>query len=401
MDARSETAYALDDTPLDVLAEELAGIARDVEQDVRQQVEVIVSRAAQQLAEMEARFMERRFALREFEADVLARVENRLAQVRDGVDGSPGLSGSPGEPGKQGEPGRDGDPGPEGPPGSQGDRGEPGPPGEPGQPGERGEPGRPGEPGPPGERGESGPPGARGEPGSPGAQGESGPPGERGEPGPPGERGEPGAPGERGEPGLNGESGPQGERGEPGPQGEPGPPGRDGAPGPEGPPGKLGIVREWARGVHYEGDVVTCGGSLWQASRDTGEVPGHEDWLLLAAKGADAREIEHRGAYDLDGSYRRNNIVALDGGSFMALRDDPGICPGEDWRLLVARGSRGRQGEKGDRGLPGERGEPGIGFEDIVIDPERFTLSVIRSDGHVIERDLQPVFEFYHRMAGG
>ena len=52
--------------------------------------------------------------------------------------------------------------------------------------------------------------------------------------------------------------------------------GRDGAPGergPPGPPGKLPAIRAWGDAVHYAGDVVTHGGSVYQAQRDTGREP--------------------------------------------------------------------------------------------------------------------------------
>lgn len=318
-------------SPLEVLADELAGIAKDVESDVRRQTETIIAQAQRQLAEMEARFMERRFALREFETDVLGRIETRLAEIRspvDGSDGAPGERGEPGERGPAGEPGRDGEPGPRGEAGPQGDRGEAGPPGEPGPRGERGEPG---------------------------------------------ERGADGLPGERGEKGDSGER------------------------GAEGPPGKLGIVREWTRGVHYEGDCVTCGGSLWQAAKDTGEMPGHEDWLLLASKGQDGASPDPRGLYDPEGQYARLSIVSLDGGAFIATRDNPGPCPGDGWRLLVARGKSGKPGEKGDPGLKGDKGDPGPGLADVRR--EGFSLLFIRTDGEVIGCDLRSAFEEYHRQA--
>jgi hypothetical protein len=165
--------------------------------------------------------------------------------------------------------------------------------------------------------------------------------------------------------------------------------------GAPGEPGRLPIVKEWTRGVHYEGAVVTCGGSLWQASTDTGEPPGHEDWTLLAAKGRDAAEIEHRGSYAPDTPYSRLNIVALDGGAFMALRDNPGACPGDDWRLLVARGKPGKPGEPGPRSTePGRKGDPGVGIADISVDG--FLLVVSLTNGVTLARDLQPMFEEYH-----
>lgn len=325
-----ESLSVSDASPLEILADELAGIARDVETDVRRQVDVLVARGAQQLAEIEARFLERRFALREFEVDVFARIDARLAEVRNGENGSDGLPGERGPPGEPGPSGRDGEPGPRG---------------ESGLEGPRGQDGIPGEPGPRGERGE------------------------RGEPGESGERGEPGERGERGE---------------------------------QGPVGQLPIATEWTRGVHYTGTVVTCGGSLWQASRDTGEAPGHEDWTLLAAAGRDAKELAHRGTFDPLCSYGRNDLVALDGGAFVALRDDPGNCPGDGWRLLVARGKPGKpgeRGERGERGLPGLDGRAGVGIADVAV--EGFALIVSLTNGDTIARDMKPMFEEYHAQVRG
>lgn len=39
-----------------------------------------------------------------------------------------------------------------------------------------------------------------------------------------------------------------------------------------------------------------------------------------------------RGTYDADGEYKRLNIVALNGGAFIARKDDPGACPGKGGR---------------------------------------------------------------------
>ena len=51
------------------------------------------------------------------------------------------------------------------------------------------------------------------------------------------------------------------------------------------------------------------------------------------------------------------DIVAMDGGSFIAIRDYPAApCPGKDWQLLCKQGKSGkpeRPGEKGDKGDPG------------------------------------------------
>jgi hypothetical protein len=162
--------------------------------------------------------------------------------------------------------------------------------------------------------------------------------------------------------------------------------------GEPGEPGKLPAVKDWTRGVHYAGDVVTCGGSLWQASRDTGEPPGHDDWTVLATKGQDAKEFEPRGLYDPNAQYERLNIVALDGGSYVALRDDPGPCPGDGWRAWCQRGKPGKPGDPGPKST--EPGPPGVGIADISVDG--FALIVSLTDGGTIVRDMRPMFEEYH-----
>jgi Collagen triple helix repeat (20 copies) len=240
---------------------------------------------------------------------------------------------------------------------------------------------RDGAPGAAGARGEPGPQGERGEPGDTvigpqGAQGPVGPPGHHGPPGPPGPQGEPGEPGPQGPPGREGLAGPagapgpQGEAGSVGPAGPPGERGERGETGERGSPGQLPLVRGYeADKVHYQGEVVTFGGGTFQALKDTGRSPEHaDDWICLAACGRDARMPTPRGTFNADESYQALDIVALNGGSFIARRDFPGVCPGEGWQLVARqgksgiagpRGPQGDQGERGERGLPGERGMPG------------------------------------------
>jgi hypothetical protein len=420
-----ESLYVPDASPLEVLADELAGIARDVEADVRRQVEVIVARGAQQLAEMEARFMERRFALLEFETDAKRRLEHMEAHsrawvdevresVRDGVDGKDGRDADPaqfealaasleakvaerlatirdGKDGENADPaqfeilatalearvderlatvrdGKDADPAQfETLAASLEARVD--------------------------ERLATVRDGKDADPAQFDALAQSltdkvearlselrdGKDGQDIDP-------------VRFNDLASNLNGLVRDRlieirdellSDPTLKGDPGS------------PGKLPMVRDWTRGVHYEGDVVTCGGSLWQASRDTGEAPGHEDWTLLAAAGRDAREVEHRGAYDANNIYSRLEIVALDGGAFMALRDDPGPCPGDGWRLLVARGKPGKPGDPGPKSTePGPPGKPGVGIADVAV--EGFALIVSLTNGDTIARDMRPMFEEYH-----
>ena len=98
--------------------------------------------------------------------------------------------------------------------------------------------------------------------------------------------------------------------------------------GPVGPAGKLPIAKAWTREtVFYEGSVVTYDGGSYQALRDTGESPDNEThWRCLAAPGRDAKSIRHRGTFKEDSDYAAYDAVALNGGSFLALRDKPGPC---------------------------------------------------------------------------
>jgi len=187
----------------------------------------------------------------------------------------------------------------------------------------------------------------------------------RGEPGLPGERGEPGKPGERGE---------------------------------RGPMGMLSRVKVWEPGVHYEGDVVTRDGATYQAHKDTAAEPGASpDWACLARAGVDGRSIVVRGLFTENESYGRLDIVALNGSSFIAKKNDPGPCPGAGWQLLVSQGKSGQRGERGIQGERGERGLPGVSAPTIIdwqIDRATYTATPILSDGREGKSlPLRPLFE--------
>lgn len=204
-----------------------------------------------------------------------------------------------------------------------------------------------------------------------GADGKDGAPGERGADGAPGRDGEPGKDGRDGVDGINGKDGEQGR---------------------EGPPGKLAIVKEWTAGVHYGADVVAHMGGTYQALKDTAEEPGGADWICLAAPGVDGlngRSMVIRGTYAEDAGYFALDVVALNGGSFVAKSDDPGPCPGPGWQLLA---SQGKSGKPGDRGAPGPvgRGEPGAPVIAASIDGNGL-LTLVNGDGSTVECDLYPV----------
>jgi len=69
---------------------------------------------------------------------------------------------------------------------------------------------------------------------------------------------------------------------------------------------------------------------------------------------------EHRGdSSDTPlGGHLKHDAVLVGGSSFMALRDDPGPCPGRGWQLLAAAGRDGKQGATGPQGERGLFGPP-------------------------------------------
>jgi hypothetical protein len=208
--------------------------------------------------------------------------------------------------------------------------------------------------------------------------------------------------------------GPKGERGEAGPigpQGEPGVPGTAGEKGDKGdpgPPGQLPIARAFVPDTaHYAGDAVTHAGALWQATKDTGQAPPHADWIYLAAADQDGITPTVRGTYDPAGIYARLDIVALNSSSFIARKDQPGACPGEDWQLIVSVGKQGRPGPpgaKGERGEPGSNGGPGAPAPTILawkVDRESYAVTPIMSDASEVPAiEMRAPFEQFHDERG-
>jgi hypothetical protein len=161
-----------------------------------------------------------------------------------------------------------------------------------------------------------------------------------------------------------------------------GPPGPSGPRGEQGPPGKLPLVKLWMPEiVHYAGDVVAFDGGTFQAKRDTGQLPSHADWLCLATAGRDGESITVRGTFDETANYRRLDVVARNGGSFVALKDAPGPCPGSGWQLIASQGKRGAAGERGERGPKGDAGATGATIRDWKIDRARYIATPVMSDG--------------------
>jgi collagen triple helix repeat protein len=152
----------------------------------------------------------------------------------------------------------------------------------------------------------------------------------------------PGPMGEVGARGLQGERGEPGERGAPGEPGPIGLAGRDGEPGPRGEQGPPGAAGE--RGL----------------------------------PGADARPWRHRRNHDPAQAYEQGDTVAHDGGSWVALYDDPGSLPGDGWAQLAMRGQRGKPGDRGERGPAGPEGR---GIADVFVSETGDDLVVEFTDG--------------------
>ncbi len=168
--------------------------------------------------------------------------------------------------------------------------------------------------------------------------------------------------------------------------------GKDGERGEEGPTGKLPEVDAWSDGVHYEGAVVSHEGRLFQAQRDTGKEPGHDDWTCIVERGrdgTDGRSFNIRGTWAEDGEYSALDVVALNGASFAARRDAPGPCPGEGWQIIAMQGKQGKPGERGMQGK-GERGIPGQPVVAAHVD-EQGLLTLTNGDGSSVDCDLYPL----------
>jgi hypothetical protein len=149
--------------------------------------------------------------------------------------------------------------------------------------------------------------------------------------------------------------------------------------------GKLPIARAWSpETVTYQGGFVVHDGACWQAIQDTAQRPGGCDWVNVARAGRDGRDgasLNLRGPYDVDERYDRLDVVEFGGDAFVARRNGPGICPGEDWLPLSARGPKGDKGETGPRGSKGNRGPSGAKIAEWRINRECFVAVPFFSDG--------------------
>jgi len=85
--------------------------------------------------------------------------------------------------------------------------------------------------------------------------------------------------------------------------------------------------------------------------------------------------------------YSALDVVALNGASFIARHDAPGMCPGEGWQMIASQGKRGQTGEKGDRG---DRGPAGPAVTRIEVNDDAL-LTITSGDGTRTTCDLYPL----------
>ena len=377
----------------------LGTVIAQCRQEWRRESELIGAQAREVMAQAREAVADFRARVVELDAQLREAHAARLASLQDGKDGQPGRDGKDAEPGRDGVDGKDGEPGRDGLAGQPGKDGLDGRDGEPGHNGNDGKPGKDGVNGKDGELGRDGLDGKPGKDGEPGRDGIDGQPGKDGIDGKNGEPGRDGVDGQPGKDGIDGKNGEPGRAGLDGQPGKDGVDGKDGEPGKNGAPGKMPAAKAWAPGVHYEAELRTFEGALWQAERDTAAEPGDgDDWTMLAAAGRDGRAPRFAGTYAAGLAYRELDVVALNGGSFVALRDAPGTCPGDGWQLVV---SRGKAGQPGKDGLDGRDGAPGLNVASWRIDRKGYALQPVLADGTTGPAiDLRELFEQFRADVG-
>ena len=86
-----------------------------------------------------------------------------------------------------------------------------------------------------------------------------------------------------------------------------------------------------------------------------------------------ARRI--RGTHDPKAEYCANDLVAKDGASFVAKRNNPGALPGDGWQLLCRQG---KPGSAGERGAPGRDAPRIVSWK---VDRQHYLVIPVMSDG--------------------
>jgi hypothetical protein len=101
-----------------------------------------------------------------------------------------------------------------------------------------------------------------------------------------------------------------------------------------------------------------------------------------------ALSLRIKGTYQVGTKYERGDMVALDGGSFVARKDNPGPCPGAGWQLMA------KQGQRGIAGPEGKRGPPGNIITGWIVDRSNYRITPRLSDGSLgVPCELRSLFE--------
>jgi hypothetical protein len=157
-------------------------------------------------------------------------------------------------------------------------------------------------------------------------------------------------------------------------------------------------IRQWVpESVAPEGSMWAHDGAAWQARVTTASEPKESgQWVCVSAPGAageDGRGFNLRGTWSPAKTYHELDVVAHNGGTWIARRDGAGVCPGEDWQCGSMPGKRGPAGEsvKGD---PGPRGEVAIIDWKVSPDSDSYKVAVVTADGAMSPwLDLRVLFE--------
>jgi hypothetical protein len=112
---------------------------------------------------------------------------------------------------------------------------------------------------------------------------------------------------------------------------------------------------------------------------------------ILRGRGAPGA-LRVRGTFDADAAdtYLANDVVAINGSSFVALKDRPGDCPGDGWQLLC---SVGRRGERGMRGAIGPIGPAAPALKWLSFDSARMALIITMADASQTTVPLAGLFK--------
>lgn len=139
---------------------------------------------------------------------------------------------------------------------------------------------------------------------------------------------------------------------------------------------------------------------------------------VLRGKGMPG-SFNFRGVFGTKASYNHMDVVVCESSSFVALKDNPGPCPGTGWQMIACGGRRGDRGERGPTG-PAAAPLKWIGsslnfrnggvalelrmsdggktelplFANITVDASDFTLRFIGADNSsVLKVSLAPLFK--------